>query len=74
MKISPNLPKRRSTLLYEASKRLEDVEKVNFTFADIHGDLVIRLQEEYKGKFLFTFNSMDDLDELLREMGIDVTS
>ena len=71
IKISPNLTNRKSMLLYEAAKRLENVETVNFAFADIHGDLNIRLQEEYQGKFLFTFNSIADLNELLREVGMD---
>ena len=48
-------------LLYEASKRLEGAEKVCFAFADINSDLIICLWGEYKGKFLFAFNSMVDL-------------
>ena len=45
---------------------MEGVDKVNFAFADTHGDINIRLSD--KGKFVYGFSTMNDLSELLKEM------
>ena len=37
---------------------MEGVDRVNFAFADTHGDLNIRLNDIYKGKFVCGFFSM----------------
>ena len=68
VKISPNLTKRRGALLYEASQLVNDAEKVNFVFANVHGDLNIRLVEPYKDKMVFPFSSMGQLKDLLAEI------
>ena len=46
---------------------MEGVDIVNFAFADTHGDLNIRLNDAYKGKFVYGFSTMNDLSELLKE-------
>ena len=61
VKISPNLTKRRATLLYEASNWVKDLDAVDFVFANIHGDLNLRLVEPYQEKILFPFSTLDDL-------------
>ena len=56
MKVSPNLTKRRASLLYDASQVLENIEGVNFPFANIHGDLNIRLVAPYNGNHVYPFH------------------
>ena len=46
---------------------MEGVDKVNFAFADTHGDLNIRLNDAYKWKFVYGFSTMNDLSELLKD-------
>ena len=72
VKIRPNLTKRRGTLLYQASKFVENVEQVHFVFANAHGDLKLRLKEKTgDDKQIFDFKSMDDLKQTLRGLEID---
>ena len=71
VKIAPNLTKRRGKLLYDASNLVNGMDKVDFVFANIHGDLQVRLVEPYEDKILFYFNSIDDLTKLLADMGQD---
>ena len=69
-KINPNLTKKRGKLMYDARLIIENIEKVHFIFADIHGDLQMRLKDPYKGKHFFEFNSIESLNDLLKEMGL----
>ena len=42
------------------------IPTVNFVFADIHGDLKVRLTEADKnGRFVFKFNSTEDLIQII---------
>ena len=68
-KIRPNLTKHRNDLQYNASELVKDIESVKFVYANIHGDLILRLNEEIDGKEDFPFNSMDKLKSLLVETG-----
>ena len=38
-------------------------------FADIHGDLNIRLNAELNGKIVYGFSTMEDLDILISDLG-----
>ena len=68
-KIRPNLTKYRNNLQYEASEYVKEIEKVKFIYANIHGDLILRLNEEINGEEDFQFNSMNKLKSLLVETG-----
>ena len=68
VKMSPNLTKERSNILYEASKLTEDIGTVEFVFANIHGNLVIRFKEKQNGSFLHDFSNMEDLRKLLLDL------
>ena len=57
VKIRPNLTRRRETLRYEASESTKDNDKVNFVYADVHGDIKVRLIDQYKGKHVHAINS-----------------
>ena len=69
VKIRPNLTKCRNDLQYKASEYVKEIEKVKFIYANIHGDLILRLNEEIDGKEDFQFNSMNKLESLLVETG-----
>lgn len=68
-KIGSNLTKRRGSLLYDASQLTDSIDAINFVYADIHGNLKVRLINEYKGKHVFPFNSIDMLDQIITEVG-----
>lgn len=73
VKISPNLTKRRAQLLFDASKLIEGLDNLKFCFADMHGDLNLRVADNFNcdnGKKVFSFNSMTDLKSLLKKMGL----
>ena len=59
IKIAPNLTKHRGNLLFDAAQAMKDSPKVNFVFADAHGDLQIRLNEPHKGSHVFSFYSLE---------------
>ena len=68
-KIRPNLTKYRNDLRYNASELVKNIEGVKFVYANIHGDLILRLNEEIDGEEDFQFNSMEKLKSLLVETG-----
>ena len=70
VKISANLTKRRSQLLTAASNAVNHIEKVDFCFSNIHGDLMTRLKEPYNGKHVFVFNSLKELSDLLMKINL----
>ena len=70
IKISTNLTKRRGKLLFDVSNAVKEVGNVQFCFANINGDLKIRLVEPYNGKQVFSFNSLNELNSLLLKMGL----
>ena len=52
------------------TKRTPKIHCVNFVFADIHGDLKVRLTEaDSNGRYVQNFNSIEDLAEIIR--GLD---
>ena len=72
VKIAPNLTQRRGKLLYDASVFVNDIEGVNSVYANRHGDLNIRLNDDkpYGGKHVFKFSTPDDLKKTLNDMGL----
>ena len=70
IKIHANLTKRRGKLLYDASNAINGIDKVNFCFSNMHGDLNVRLEEAYNGKYVHGFSSFKDLNDLLIKAGL----
>ena len=68
-KYIPNLTKRSGKLLFDALKICEDHEKVNFVYADIHGDKKVRLNAPYNETHVFAFTTIiDQLINLIEEL------
>ena len=67
-KIKPNLTKKRQSLRYDASQLVENNEKVNFVYADIHGDIKVRLIDVHKGKYVHNLQSIEELEDLLNTL------
>ena len=70
IKISPNLTPKRGKLWYDASNRIAPLPEIDFVFADIHGDLNIRLTKEFKNKFVHGFSTIEELEKLILDMGL----
>ena len=72
IKIAPNLTHRRGKMLFDASKIIEekDVKSINFVFANLHGDLQVRLTEPLEGKHVHPFKDLQELDDLLLNNGL----
>ena len=70
VRISPNLTKARSKLLNEAVEITRNIQRSDwgFVFANLHGDLLIRLTEKHKGKQYFDFDSIESLSKTLEEV------
>lgn len=66
-KISPNLTRNRGKILHKASEIINEKKPsaIEFAFANIHGDLQIRLAEPCDGKKVHPFNSLNELDTFL---------
>lgn len=71
IKISPNLNQRRGKLWFDASKFVESYSSsINFVFADIHGNLTLKTLEEHDGKTNFSFDSLDELEQVIAKLGL----
>ena len=63
IKLAPSLTRRRSQLLNKLQIALNDskengiLDAVKFVFADVHGSLKLVLQNPYKNRSVFSFNS-----------------
>ena len=65
MKVSLNLTNRRSNLLKTAREMSESYPNINFIFVDENCQLKIRLHEKVKGKLIHSFNTLQDLAQIL---------
>ena len=72
VKIRPNLTKFRNNLLFNANEYVKNNAKIDFCFANIHGDLNVRLKEKIDDRQTFSFDSMKGLETLLKNKGIVV--
>ena len=70
VKINPDLTPKRSNVLYKSTNLVKDVEGVEFTFANIHGDLCVRLSTAHNDKHVWKFESIPDLRKILQDRGI----
>ena len=71
-RISPNLTKIRSKMLNDAIELTKVIEKNDwgFVYANMHGDLMIRLSEKFKGRHYYSFDSIKSLTDKLVEFGL----
>ena len=70
IKISPNLNQKRGKLWYDASKITENVDGIDFIYADAHGDLRFKTSSQHNGKQNFKFESLDHLEEIYTALGL----
>ena len=56
---------RRQELLEYATKVTGDYSLIHFAYADINGNLKIRLKEPVKNRVVFSFNNKTELAEIL---------
>ena len=52
-----------------AHRITELVPEVKFAYADVNGNLKIHLHEQREGKYMFPFNSIDNLHNIFRNFG-----
>ena len=65
-KMNAHLTNHRAKVLYESVDYVKDIEGVEFTFSNIHGDLCVWLTEpDDRNNHKFTFNTMDELKQIL---------
>ena len=69
LKVKLSLTKRRTRIINYAHRITESVPEVKFAYADVNGNLKIRLHEQREGKYTFPFNSIDSLHHIFRKFG-----
>ena len=69
LKLKLSLTKRRTKIINYAHRITESVPEVKFAYADVNGNLKIRLHEQREGKYTFPFNSIDSLHNIFRKCG-----
>ena len=69
LKVKLSLTKRRTKIINYAHRITESVPEVMFAYADVNGNLKIRLHEQREGKYTFPFNSIDSLHNIFRKCG-----
>ena len=63
------LTKHRTKIINYAHRITESVPEVKFAYADLNGNLKIRLYEQRQGKYTFPFHSIDSLHNIFRKFG-----
>ena len=67
VKIGVHLTRHRGSVLHDSIDFVKDINGVEFAYANIHGDLRVRLTDEYDGRDDFEFTSIQELKEILVE-------
>ena len=67
-KVSLSLTSRRQQLLKFAHDITEDIDAVHFCFYDINCSLKIRFRHKVQGKFVYAFNTKEDLKDILAKV------
>lgn len=71
VKINAHLTTYRAKLLHESIEFTKDIEGVDFTYSNIHGDLYVWFTEpDENGTQKVKFDSMDELSEILLQKGL----
>ena len=70
IRLKPSLTKKRTELLRNAAERIEDdnIEGIQFVYADFNGNIKIRLNEIYRERYVHTINSTEHLEEIINEI------
>ena len=66
--LRPSLTRKRMELLQEARDIVEKEDRIQFVYADIHGNLKVRLKDEFQKRFVFNFNDIEDLSFFLQKI------
>ena len=73
LKVKLSLTKKRTKTLTHAYKMVESIQQVKFVFADINGNLKLRLNQPVEhNKYTYTFDTIDDLEDLFERFGWDI--
>ena len=64
LKIGPHLTNHRAKLLYD-SLYASEIDGVEFTYANLHGDLCVRLTRVHNEKQVHQFTSLEELHQIL---------
>ena len=71
IKINAHLTNHRAKVLHTSVDHIKDTAGVEFTFSNTHGDLYVRLTApDDEGTVDFEFNTIDELDQILRDKGL----
>ena len=65
VKIWNSLTKRRQNLLKYAHEQTEDCEIIRIVFADVNGNLKLRLKEKVRNRMVFSFDNKTELAGIL---------
>ena len=70
IRLNPSLTKQRTELLRNATERIEDgnTQGIQFVYADFNGNIVFRLNEIYRERYVHTINSIEHLEEIINEL------
>ena len=73
LKVKLSLTKKRIKTLTQAYKMVESNQQVKFVFADINGNLKLRLIQPIEhNKYTYTFDTIVDLEDLFERFGWDI--
>ena len=73
LKVKLSLTKKRTKTLTQAYKMVESNQQVKFVFADINGNLKLRLNQPIEhNKYTYMFDTIVDLEDLFERFGSDI--
>ena len=70
VKINPHLTKKRGKLLHESIEIADKIGAVNFVYANIHGDICVRLTAAVNGTEYFSFQTTQQFLKKLSDLNI----
>ena len=69
LKVKLSLSKCRTKIINYAHTITELVPEVKFAYTDVNGNLKMHLKGQRESKYMFPFNSIDSLHDILRTFG-----
>ena len=73
IKIKISLTKKRRKILSYAHQATANIPNVDFLYADINGNLKLRLKENFNNKKVFTFKSKEELHSLFEKFNWELS-
>ena len=67
-KLRVSLTNKRLDLLNKGREKIEDHPDIDFIYANINGDITIRMKEELDSRYTFRINSLNDIDQILNKL------